>query len=81
MKIDYNDENLAKIRKVADELQGSMGTLDSALEEEFGEDPDVDIRLLQELDSITMECENCGWWCETGEIDENNVCDDCREDA
>lgn len=25
-------------------------------------------------------CDSCGWWCELNEMDEDNVCEDCRED-
>lgn len=24
-------------------------------------------------------CDQCGWWCEQSELDENQRCDDCQE--
>lgn len=80
--IPYNDETVAKVREVAETIQGTCRGLDDVVQEVFG-DPDLtatelDIELLRELDSITMECEGCNWWCEPHELDEEQVCDDCR---
>jgi hypothetical protein len=81
--IEYNEDNLAKIREVAEDLRGTCTSLDDALQAVFGEEVsviDFDIALLRELDDITMECQGCNWWCETHELDENQFCDDCRDD-
>lgn len=75
----YNDENKRRIQLVADRLNGTCGSLDSALQDEFGEDVellDFDQQLLEELDDITMECEGCGWWVDAGEIDDG-MCQEC----
>ena len=24
-------------------------------------------------------CEQCSWWCEIHELDEDNICEDCQE--
>lgn len=77
----YNEQNLSLIRKVADELCGTCKSADDVIEEHFGEGvtlTDLDMLLLHELDDITMQCEGCGWWCETGELDDDQVCEDCR---
>ena len=80
--INYTEANREKIRRVAEILQGSRKGLDDVLQEVF-EDEDldmmqVDLALLRELDDQVMECDGCGWWCETGELDDDQVCGDCR---
>lgn len=83
----YNDENKTKMLQVAQYLRGTPHSLEEGLETYFGEEGAdsvvFDIKLLNELDDITMVCEGCGWWCETSELDENQLCDNCTpsEDA
>lgn len=82
MKIEFNDENKARIARVAENLRGTCGVLDDAFVEEFGEDAsvsDADILLLHELDGIVMQCEGCGWWCETSDMNDDLVCADCAD--
>jgi len=70
------------ITRIAETIQGTCKSLDQVLQEEFGDDSltieQVPIALLYHLDSITMECQTCNWWCEAGEIDEDGNCDYCR---
>ena len=69
--------------RVAENLRGTCQPLDDALQNEFGEGvtlEDVPTELLQLLDEQVLECAACGWWCEACEI-EDDVCDDCRDDA
>jgi hypothetical protein len=33
------------------------------------------------LDSVAMQCDACGWYCEPDEIDGDGCCDDCREET
>lgn len=80
--IEYNEDNRAKMREVAEDLRGTCKSLDDALQAMFGEDVsavDIDIKLLRELDEITMECEGCSWWFEADELDDNQQCIDCRD--
>jgi hypothetical protein len=83
MPIPYTPENRAKILEVADTLLGTCKGLDDVLQEVFGDEDltmyEVDTLLLQELDDSTMECAACGWWCETGELDDDQICDDCNK--
>lgn len=83
-RIAYNDENLRKIREAAEELRGSCKSLDDVLQAHFEDDSlgitDFDIELLRELDSITMECQGCNWWCEPHELNEDQVCEDCSDE-
>lgn len=77
------EENRAKIDTVGESLLGTASSLDDELQKEFGEDAEItdfDTALLQRLDDHTMQCEACGWWCETGELDDNQECDDCTRD-
>ena len=83
MTIPFNADNQAKIIKVAEAIMGTCKNLDDFIEDEFGEGitaGDLDIELLRTLDDITMECQGCGWWCESGDLDDEQVCSDCNED-
>lgn len=87
--IPYNEENRAKMTAVAERLLGSATGADDAIQREFGDEDlnmtDLHEDLLKELDDQVAECEQCGYWSESGAVDENGVCDDCkdgeREDA
>jgi hypothetical protein len=68
------------MREIAEELQGTCGTLDAALEVHGIDIDSVPVKLLQEIDEITIECPDCGWWCESSEMNEEGVCKDCSED-
>lgn len=81
--IPYNEANLHKIKEVADRLQGTCRSLDDVLQEVFDDENvdliGVDIELLHELDDITQECQGCNWWFETSELNDEQLCGDCRE--
>lgn len=79
----YNDENKTKMDTVAENLRGTSRSLDEELADEFGEGADItdfDTELLRHLDDQVMECECCGWWCETHEFadSDDQVCSDCQ---
>ena len=81
--IPFNADNLIKIIKVAEGIMGTCKNLDDFLEDEFGEGisaTDIDIELLRALDDITMECQGCGWWCETGDLNGDQTCSDCADE-
>lgn len=82
--IEFNEANKAKMLVVAEALRGTCGNLEDALQNEFGdvEVGDCQIELLRVLDDTVMECEECGWWCETHEFadQEEQVCADCAAD-
>ena len=82
--IPFNEENRLKMLLVAEDLQGTCQRLEDALTRQFGDDSgddvdvaDFDIELLRVLDDQVMACEGCGWWCETHELNEDQVCSDC----
>jgi len=36
--------------------------------------------ILENVNDYGIElCESCDWWCEISELDEDNVCEDCRD--
>lgn len=38
---------------------------------------------LAEFDALTFECNVCGWWCSTDELNNEghqNLCDECQAD-
>lgn len=59
-------------RKLAEEL---LGTCDD-LPEEILDDPDI----CAMLDNQVRQCDTCGWWVETHEINDDEVCDQCWEE-
>lgn len=72
------------IRKVAETLEGSCKSLDDVLCDVFDYEngtltsTDLPIELLRELDDIVMECQSCSWWVEASEVDDDSVCEECR---
>lgn len=64
---------------VAEELMGTCQCLDTVLGENGFDIDDVPIELLSLLDEQVMVCETCGWWCEPCELNEEQVCEDCKE--
>lgn len=82
-KIPNNPENLAKMILVGEDLLGTCQSVEDALQKQFGEDVelhDFETSLLEELDDQTMCCEECGWWCETGFLNDEQVCIECCPD-
>ena len=78
----FNDENKQKIIKVDEHLLGTCQSVEEGLATEFGEEVDLmqfDTELLRELDDITLLCDSCGWWVETGFTDDEGNCDDCQQ--
>ncbi len=82
--IPFNDENKARMSKVADYLLGTCKSVDEGIQDEFGEDvelQDIDIKLLKELDDIAFCCEACGWWSEISmAAEDGGICTDCEDD-
>lgn len=73
----------ADIHVVAGDLQGTTGSLEETLADEIGVPfEDTAAESLGELDELVFLCEQCGWWCEIGEMAENreSVCDECTAD-
>lgn len=68
------------IQEIAEELRGTCGTLDKALEERGIDFNNVPVALLDALDAIVMCCDWCGWWVESEEINEDCKCRECAED-
>lgn len=75
------EENKTKMTAVSEALLGSCDDLEEVLQFHFGEgNNDItmfDQKLLLQLDDFTLKCEECGWWCETGEMNEDSQCEDC----
>lgn len=88
MTIPFNEDNRLKMLLVAEDLTGTCKRLEDSLTAVFlGEDSeeevdlaDFDIELLRVLDDQVMACEGCQWWCETHELNEDQVCSDCAPD-
>lgn len=79
-KIDDN-----QVQTIISTLQGTCDTLDGAVQEVCGDDfseDDLTLEQLGEIDQQIFLCVDCGWWCEISEmsdIEDENVCDDCKE--
>lgn len=66
------------IEKLANELEGTCGSLDDALQRQGLTIDEVPTEVMLELDNLVMECGSCGWWCEASEVDEDANCRDCQ---
>lgn len=65
---------------VAEYLLGTTNNLDDGLELVGLTVDTATIEQLQELDGLTMLCDDCGWWCGTEEFNgDEQLCDDCKE--
>jgi len=66
--------NRERLDEVVDQLIGTCLPLSGVLTEEEMEDR----IFLAALDERALECECCGWWYEPDELDDDQVCRDCR---
>lgn len=70
---------------LADALQGTCMSIEDGCEQ-VGIDHDaMTVEEHQELDGLVFLCDQCGWWCEACEANENpggggDLCDDCAEE-
>lgn len=74
-----------EIEDLIQHLQGTIMSLDSAVEEMFGMDwMDLDVDALAEIDNSIFCCESCGWWCEVSEmsmeVPDDLVCQGCEDE-
>lgn len=81
-----DDQNLRDdaLQRIAEDLQGTCQSIDTALEwyELYQDDMDLGDWIV--LEEMVMLCDTCGWWFETGEMEESNtgemICRHCKED-
>lgn len=66
------------IHVIIESLQGTCGTLSSAVNEAYPDmtEDDLTDEDHQLIDLEIFLCEECGWWCEIGEQHDDH-CDDC----
>lgn len=70
------------IQEIANDLKGTARSLDALLAEEYGtEFPEVPTELLDLLDQEVMQCVCCGWWEDSENINDDQVCEECEEGA
>lgn len=79
-----NEDNRKLADAVGDALLGSCADIDQVLADTFN-DPDATIMdfepsLLHRVEEITVQCECCGWWVESGTVNDNGECEDCADD-
>ena len=68
-----------RAHEIADHL---IGTCQSIHGEVTDEEQD-DTVLMSELDELVFECEGCGWWCSTDELNNDGprqLCDECNSE-
>lgn len=60
---------------VADQLLGTCKSLsDFATEIEQNNDD-----FCRVLDDNVMCCEQCNWWCDAGDVNDDGICNDCKD--
>lgn len=64
-------------QEAADDLLGSCQSLSDVVE--CGEDSDQ--AFCEAVDALVMCCDCCGWWVETGDLDDQGNCSDCADEA
>lgn len=68
------------MNEIIEELKGTCSCLDWALQGRGLEICDVPQKLLEQLDEEIMECEVCGWWHDSHELNDKQECSDCTEE-
>ena len=66
----------ARVNDVAAALLGTCKSLESETTEEEREDT----AFLRALDDEIFLCDQCGWWCEVEECNEEGFCEDCADE-
>lgn len=65
-----------RVAAVVHELQGTC----KSLHEVLTEDEEHDQAMLNGIDDEISLCDGCHWWCENAEMDDDNLCEDCKEE-
>lgn len=63
---------------VADDLMGRCQHLAFGLESHEIDGFDNNQEFCDVLDGLVWECKGCGWWTEPCEVDESDLCGECR---
>jgi hypothetical protein len=66
--------------EIASELQGTTRDLEDVLKEHGLDFTTIPKEMLEILDDQVKLCDQCGWWDDVSEFDDNNICENCRED-
>lgn len=73
-----------QVRTIIEDLVGTCLTSVSQEVMDLGLDPDeMTERDWDAIDSEIFECDICGWWCSTDELNDTDngmICDNCAED-
>lgn len=70
----------AQVTDLAEFLLGTCGSLEYALEAlGLTEDPTVADHMA--IDGEVLECDECNWWVEASEVDEDGRCEQCAVEA
>ncbi len=69
-----------KMSEIAEELRGTCASLDTALKNHGLDFDSTPRRFLDMLDEEVMDCQQCGWWHESHELNDDQICNDCKED-
>jgi hypothetical protein len=67
---------IKQIQDIEARLVGSCADFKDVLPEGISED-DLTHEDLIEIDQRIALCEECGWWVDAGEINEEGKCEDC----
>ena len=69
----------AIVEKVARDIVGTAGNIHDLLEEEGLDFDKLTTEQYHLIDSIAWECVRCNWWVEPSEVNEDDICEDCRD--
>ncbi len=74
------EPTIAMMVEIAEDLRGTCKSLDEVLIT-FGLSFDgIPQELLGRLDDEVMECQVCGWWYETHDLNDDQICNECEEE-
>jgi len=70
---------ITRLDRLIEALMGTCMSLDDACDSINFQKDELTMDELCNLDCHIFQCE-CGWWCDTGEMNDGSLCDDCMED-
>lgn len=72
--------NNFSISELIESLNGTCKTIAEALPDDMEED-DLTEADHEDIDNQIFLCEQCNWWCEICErIEEDDICEDCKDE-
>lgn len=69
-----------ELKDICSNIEGTCKCLEDVVLEVTGREyDDLTVGDCQEIDNCVICCDTCGWWVDSGCVDENGNCEDCQD--